>query len=154
MYVVPACTRWLQWPNTKTHFWFPLSSGNDSVFHDIDSDTSLTSLSDCFMASSEVNSMQARVGNPIDRLYSMQNSYFASWKSEDINTEYSKLYISTWGPESQEFLHRTWTRQWKEQLNCSPPVAPGYVWKLTQRLKKALLENSEDSWGKDLKKYC
>ncbi|CAB1423697.1 unnamed protein product [Pleuronectes platessa] len=52
--------------------------GNDSAFHDIDSDTSLTSLSDCFMASSEVNSMQARVGNPIDRLYSMQNSYFAS----------------------------------------------------------------------------
>uniref|UniRef100_A0A3P9AF10 LIM homeobox transcription factor 1, beta b n=1 Tax=Esox lucius TaxID=8010 RepID=A0A3P9AF10_ESOLU len=50
--------------------------GNDSIFHDIDSDTSLTSLSDCFMASSEVN-MQARVG-PIDRLYSMQNSYFAS----------------------------------------------------------------------------
>ncbi|CAI5650940.1 LIM homeobox transcription factor 1, beta b isoform X3 [Oreochromis niloticus] len=52
--------------------------GNDSAFHDIDSDTSLTSLSDCFMASSEVNSLQARVGNPIDRLYSMQNSYFAS----------------------------------------------------------------------------
>ncbi|KAM8886678.1 LIM homeobox transcription factor 1, beta b isoform 1-T1 [Spinachia spinachia] len=52
--------------------------GNDSAFHDIDSDTSLTSLSDCFMASSDVNSMQARVGNPIDRLYSMQNSYFAS----------------------------------------------------------------------------
>uniref|UniRef100_A0A3Q2ZVY8 LIM homeobox transcription factor 1, beta b n=1 Tax=Kryptolebias marmoratus TaxID=37003 RepID=A0A3Q2ZVY8_KRYMA len=52
--------------------------GNDSAFHDIDSDTSLTSLSDCFMASSEVSSMQARVGNPIDRLYSMQNSYFAS----------------------------------------------------------------------------
>ncbi|XP_043576156.1 LIM/homeobox protein LMX-1.2 isoform X1 [Chiloscyllium plagiosum] len=52
--------------------------GNDSLFHDIDSDTSLTSLSDCFLASSEVNPMQARVGNPIDRLYSMQNSYFAS----------------------------------------------------------------------------
>uniref|UniRef100_A0A8B9NZK4 LIM homeobox transcription factor 1 beta n=1 Tax=Apteryx owenii TaxID=8824 RepID=A0A8B9NZK4_APTOW len=52
--------------------------GNDSIFHDIDSDTSLTSLSDCFLASSEVNSMQARVGNPIDRLYSMQSSYFAS----------------------------------------------------------------------------
>ncbi|KAF3851044.1 hypothetical protein F7725_012816 [Dissostichus mawsoni] len=52
--------------------------GNDSAFHDIDSDTSLTSLSDCFMASSDVNSMQARAGNPIDRLYSMQNSYFAS----------------------------------------------------------------------------
>uniref|UniRef100_A0A8C9RVS6 LIM homeobox transcription factor 1 beta n=1 Tax=Scleropages formosus TaxID=113540 RepID=A0A8C9RVS6_SCLFO len=52
--------------------------GNDSVFHDIDSDTSLTSLSDCFMASSDVGSLQARVGNPIDRLYSMQSSYFAS----------------------------------------------------------------------------
>ncbi|XP_031426763.1 LIM homeobox transcription factor 1, beta b [Clupea harengus] len=52
--------------------------GNDSIFHDIDSDTSLTSLSDCFMASSEVSSLQARVGNPIDRLYSMQSSYFAS----------------------------------------------------------------------------
>ncbi|XP_023646854.1 LIM/homeobox protein LMX-1.2-like isoform X1 [Paramormyrops kingsleyae] len=51
--------------------------GND-IFHDIDSDTSLTSLSDCFMASSEVGSLQARVGNPIDRLYSMQSSYFAS----------------------------------------------------------------------------
>lgn len=56
----------------------PLSPGNDSILHDIDSDTSLTSLSDCFMASSEVSSLQARVGNPIDRLYSMQNSYFAS----------------------------------------------------------------------------
>ncbi len=32
------------------------------------------------MASSEAGSMQARVGNPIDRLYSMQSSYFASWK--------------------------------------------------------------------------
>ncbi|XP_005529204.1 PREDICTED: LIM homeobox transcription factor 1-beta isoform X2 [Pseudopodoces humilis] len=56
----------------------PQMPGNDSIFHDIDSDTSLTSLSDCFLASSEVNSMQARVGNPIDRLYSMQSSYFAS----------------------------------------------------------------------------
>ncbi|KAI1232241.1 hypothetical protein IHE44_0007310 [Lamprotornis superbus] len=37
--------------------------GNDSIFHDIDSDTSLTSLSDCFLASSEVNSMQARLRN-------------------------------------------------------------------------------------------
>lgn len=61
-------------------FLFSLTTGNDSIFHDIDSDTSLTSLSDCFMASSEAGSMQARVGNPIDRLYSMQNSYFASWK--------------------------------------------------------------------------
>ncbi|KAI4874564.1 hypothetical protein NFI96_029040 [Prochilodus magdalenae] len=52
--------------------------GNDSIFHDIDSDTSLTSLSDCFMASSEAGTLQARVGNPIDRLYSMQSSYFAS----------------------------------------------------------------------------
>ncbi|XP_062854641.1 LIM homeobox transcription factor 1, beta b isoform X1 [Trichomycterus rosablanca] len=52
--------------------------GNDSIFHDIDSDTSLTSLSDCFMTSSEAGSLQARVGNPIDRLYSMQSSYFAS----------------------------------------------------------------------------
>ncbi|KAJ8346376.1 hypothetical protein SKAU_G00277770 [Synaphobranchus kaupii] len=52
--------------------------GSDSIFHDIDSDTSLTSLSDCFMTSSEVGSLQARVGNPIDRLYSMQSSYFAS----------------------------------------------------------------------------
>lgn len=56
----------------------PPPPGNDSILHDIDSDTSLTSLSDCFMASSEVGSLQARVGNPIDRLYSMQNSYFAS----------------------------------------------------------------------------
>nr|XP_033815696.1 LIM homeobox transcription factor 1-beta isoform X2 [Geotrypetes seraphini] len=56
----------------------PQMPGNDSIFHDMDSDTSLTSLSDCFLASSEVSSMQARVGNPIDRLYSMQSSYFAS----------------------------------------------------------------------------
>lgn len=48
------------------------------MFHDIDSDTSLTSLSDCFLGSSDVGSLQARVGNPIDRLYSMQSSYFAS----------------------------------------------------------------------------
>lgn len=54
------------------------STGNDSIFHDIDSDTSLTSLSDCFLGSSDVGSLQARVGNPIDRLYSMQSSYFAS----------------------------------------------------------------------------
>ncbi|XP_048114514.1 LIM homeobox transcription factor 1, beta a isoform X2 [Alosa alosa] len=52
--------------------------GTDSVFHDIDSDTSLTSLSDCFLAASEAGSLQSRVGNPIDRLYSMQSSYFAS----------------------------------------------------------------------------
>ncbi|XP_060917664.1 LIM homeobox transcription factor 1-beta.1-like [Labrus mixtus] len=49
--------------------------GTDSIFHDIDSDTSLTSLSDCFMTTPDINSLQ---GNPIDRLYSMQTSYFAS----------------------------------------------------------------------------
>uniref|UniRef100_UPI0037E7A36C LIM/homeobox protein LMX-1.2-like isoform X3 n=1 Tax=Semicossyphus pulcher TaxID=241346 RepID=UPI0037E7A36C len=49
--------------------------GTDSIFHDIDSDTSLTSLSDCFMTAPDVGSLQ---GNPIDRLYSMQSSYFAS----------------------------------------------------------------------------
>ncbi|XP_051962548.1 LIM/homeobox protein LMX-1.2-like [Xyrauchen texanus] len=52
--------------------------GNDSIFHDIDSDTSLTSLSDCFLAAAEAGSLQSRIGNPIDRLYSMQSSYFAS----------------------------------------------------------------------------
>ncbi|XP_070780697.1 LIM homeobox transcription factor 1-beta-like [Enoplosus armatus] len=52
--------------------------GTDSIFHDIDSDTSLTSLSDCFMATPDVGSSQARMLNPIDRLYSMQSSYFAS----------------------------------------------------------------------------
>ncbi|XP_056288678.1 LIM/homeobox protein LMX-1.2-like isoform X2 [Pseudoliparis swirei] len=51
--------------------------GTDIIFHDMDSDTSLTSLSDCFMAP-DGGSLQARAGNPIDRLYSMQNSYFAS----------------------------------------------------------------------------
>ncbi|CAJ1070984.1 LIM/homeobox protein LMX-1.2-like [Xyrichtys novacula] len=49
--------------------------GTDSIFQDIDSDTSLTSLSDCFMTTPDVSSLQ---GNPIDRLYSMQSSYFAS----------------------------------------------------------------------------
>ncbi|NP_001349521.1 LIM homeobox transcription factor 1, beta a isoform 1 [Danio rerio] len=52
--------------------------GNDSIFHDIDSDTSLTSLSDCFMSASDAAALQSRVGNPIDRLYSMQSSYFTS----------------------------------------------------------------------------
>ncbi|XP_053196155.1 LIM homeobox transcription factor 1-beta-like [Scomber japonicus] len=50
----------------------------DSIFHDIDSDTSLTSLSDCFMSNPDVGSLHSRAGNPIDRLYSMQTSYFAS----------------------------------------------------------------------------
>ncbi|XP_029371967.1 LIM/homeobox protein LMX-1.2-like isoform X2 [Echeneis naucrates] len=52
--------------------------GTDSFVHDIDSDNSLTSLSDCFMATTDGGSLQTQVENPIDRLYSMQSSYFAS----------------------------------------------------------------------------
>ncbi|XP_018554697.1 LIM homeobox transcription factor 1-beta [Lates calcarifer] len=52
--------------------------GTDSFVHDIDSDTSLTSLNDCFMATTDVGSFQGQVGNPIDSLYSMQTTYFAS----------------------------------------------------------------------------
>ncbi|XP_054468778.1 LIM/homeobox protein LMX-1.2-like [Anoplopoma fimbria] len=52
--------------------------GTDIIFHDMDSDTSLTSLSDCFMATPDVGSLHAQAGNPIDRLYSMQSSYFSS----------------------------------------------------------------------------
>uniref|UniRef100_H3B551 LIM homeobox transcription factor 1 alpha n=1 Tax=Latimeria chalumnae TaxID=7897 RepID=H3B551_LATCH len=52
--------------------------GNEPLFHDMDSDTSLSNLGDCLLATSDVGSMQTRVGNPIDRLYSMQNSYFTS----------------------------------------------------------------------------
>ncbi|XP_041063705.1 LIM homeobox transcription factor 1-alpha-like [Carcharodon carcharias] len=52
--------------------------GNETLFHDMDSDTSLNSLGDCLLATNEASSMQARIGNPIDRLYSMQNSYFTS----------------------------------------------------------------------------
>uniref|UniRef100_A0AAV2ISJ6 Uncharacterized protein n=1 Tax=Knipowitschia caucasica TaxID=637954 RepID=A0AAV2ISJ6_KNICA len=48
--------------------------GWDSMFHDMDSDTSLTSLSDCLMTTPDL----AQAGNPIDHLYSMQSSYFAS----------------------------------------------------------------------------
>uniref|UniRef100_A0A8C6KBS6 LIM homeobox transcription factor 1-alpha n=3 Tax=Nothobranchius furzeri TaxID=105023 RepID=A0A8C6KBS6_NOTFU len=44
--------------------------GSDPIIHDIDSDASLTSFSDCFMPTP--------LGNPIDRLYSMQSSYFTS----------------------------------------------------------------------------
>ncbi|XP_040013685.1 LIM homeobox transcription factor 1-beta-like [Xiphias gladius] len=52
--------------------------GTDSFVHDTDSDTSLTSLSDCFMATTDVGSLQVQTGNPIDHLHSMQSSYFAS----------------------------------------------------------------------------
>ncbi|XP_033845899.1 LIM/homeobox protein LMX-1.2-like isoform X1 [Periophthalmus magnuspinnatus] len=51
--------------------------GCDSMFHDIDSDTSLTSLSDCLMTTPDM-AMQVQNGNPIDHLYSMHSSYFAS----------------------------------------------------------------------------
>ncbi|KAK7895828.1 hypothetical protein WMY93_021153 [Mugilogobius chulae] len=50
--------------------------GCDSMFHDIDSDTSLTSLSDCMMNTPDM--VQAQAGNPIDHLYSMHSSYFTS----------------------------------------------------------------------------
>ncbi|XP_053320326.1 LIM homeobox transcription factor 1-alpha-like [Spea bombifrons] len=48
----------------------------ESVFHDMDSE-SLNYLGGSLLTSSEANNLQARVG-PIDRLYSMQSSYFAS----------------------------------------------------------------------------
>ncbi|CAJ0968448.1 unnamed protein product [Ranitomeya imitator] len=48
----------------------------DNVFHDMDSD-SLNYLNGSLLTSSDGSNLQARAG-PIDRLYSMQNSYFAS----------------------------------------------------------------------------
>uniref|UniRef100_A0A8C5J641 LIM homeobox transcription factor 1-alpha n=1 Tax=Junco hyemalis TaxID=40217 RepID=A0A8C5J641_JUNHY len=41
-------------------------------------DTSLSNLGDCFLGTADAGPLQARVGNPIDHLYSMQNSYFTS----------------------------------------------------------------------------
>ncbi|NXL33169.1 LMX1A factor, partial [Glaucidium brasilianum] len=53
--------------------------GAEPLFHDLDSDdTSLSNLGDCFLATTDAGPLQARVGNPIDHLYSMQNSYFTS----------------------------------------------------------------------------
>ncbi|XP_041826135.1 LIM/homeobox protein LMX-1.2-like [Melanotaenia boesemani] len=52
--------------------------GSDSIFYDMDSDASLTSLNDCFIAAADVGSLKAPTGNPIDHLYSMHSSYFAS----------------------------------------------------------------------------
>ncbi|XP_038001035.1 LIM homeobox transcription factor 1-alpha isoform X1 [Motacilla alba alba] len=53
--------------------------GAEPLFHDLDSDdTSLSNLGDCFLGSADAGPLQARVGNPIDHLYSMQNSYFTS----------------------------------------------------------------------------
>lgn len=58
---------------------FIFISGAEPLFHDLDSDdTSLSNLGDCFLATSEAGPLQSRVGNPIDHLYSMQNSYFTS----------------------------------------------------------------------------
>ncbi|XP_069051810.1 LIM homeobox transcription factor 1-alpha [Lepisosteus oculatus] len=51
---------------------------SETVFHDLDSDGSLGHLGDCLLATTESGLLQARVGNPIDRLYSMQSSYFTS----------------------------------------------------------------------------
>ncbi|XP_013870589.1 LIM/homeobox protein LMX-1.2 isoform X2 [Austrofundulus limnaeus] len=48
----------------------------DSIIYDMDSDASHTSFSDCFVSTPDL--LQARTGNPIDSLYSMQTSYFAS----------------------------------------------------------------------------
>ena len=61
------------------HDRFIFISGAEPLFHDLDSDdTSLSNLGDCFLATSEAGPLQSRVGNPIDHLYSMQNSYFTS----------------------------------------------------------------------------
>ncbi|KAG7259634.1 hypothetical protein CRUP_036758 [Coryphaenoides rupestris] len=52
---------------------------SETVFHDLDSDGSLGHLGDCLLATGVDGGLLAgRVGNPIDRLYSMQNSYFTS----------------------------------------------------------------------------
>ncbi|KAJ3601630.1 hypothetical protein NHX12_032598 [Muraenolepis orangiensis] len=52
---------------------------SETVFHDLDSDGSLGHLGDCLLATGvEAGLLAGRVGNPIDRLYSMQNSYFTS----------------------------------------------------------------------------
>ncbi|NXN95672.1 LMX1B factor, partial [Rhinopomastus cyanomelas] len=50
---------------------------SEGVFHDLDSD-SIGPLGDCLLSAAEANVLPARVANPIDRLYSMQSSYFSS----------------------------------------------------------------------------
>ncbi|KAM9325296.1 LIM homeobox transcription factor 1-alpha [Gastrophryne carolinensis] len=50
----------------------------DTLFNDMDSDDASLSLGECLLAAPEIGSLQTRVGNPIDRLYSMQSSYFTS----------------------------------------------------------------------------
>lgn len=54
------------------------TADSETVFHDLDSDGSLGHLGDCLLATGEGGLLPGRVGNPIDRLYSMQNSYFTS----------------------------------------------------------------------------
>ncbi|KAJ4921496.1 hypothetical protein JOQ06_014311 [Pogonophryne albipinna] len=54
------------------------SYDSETVFHDLDSDGSLGHLGDCLLATGDGSLLSGRVGNPIDRLYSMQNSYFTS----------------------------------------------------------------------------
>ncbi|CAG5867090.1 unnamed protein product [Menidia menidia] len=46
--------------------------------NDVDSEASLVSVGDCFLAASDSGSWTSRTGNPIDQLYSMHMSYFAS----------------------------------------------------------------------------
>lgn len=63
----------------KSFCSFPNSQGAEPLFHDLDSDdTSLSNLGDCILSTADAGPLQARVGNPIDHLYSMQNSYFTS----------------------------------------------------------------------------
>ncbi|XP_009578993.1 PREDICTED: LIM homeobox transcription factor 1-alpha-like, partial [Fulmarus glacialis] len=74
---LPRCRRRKQ--ALKSFCSFLASQGAEPLFHDLDSDdTSLSNLGDCFLATADAGPLQARVGNPIDHLYSMQNSYFTS----------------------------------------------------------------------------
>lgn len=61
-----------------TLFTILILPDSETVFHDLDSDGSLGHLGDCLLATAEGGVVAGRVGNPIDRLYSMQNSYFTS----------------------------------------------------------------------------
>uniref|UniRef100_A0A673FNA7 Uncharacterized protein n=1 Tax=Sinocyclocheilus rhinocerous TaxID=307959 RepID=A0A673FNA7_9TELE len=54
------------------------SYDSETVFHDLDSDGSLSHLGDCLLSTADIGVLAGRIGNPIDRLYSMQNSYFTS----------------------------------------------------------------------------
>uniref|UniRef100_A0A8C4QJQ3 LIM homeobox transcription factor 1-alpha n=2 Tax=Eptatretus burgeri TaxID=7764 RepID=A0A8C4QJQ3_EPTBU len=53
--------------------------GSDAFFPDLETEGSVGSLGECLLVTPDnMNSLQPRIGNPIDRLYSMQNSYFTS----------------------------------------------------------------------------